>query len=99
LPAKLANDTAAQFGDDVLHAMGALSHVRDSDLVSAHWRGIFAALMRGGDVPLQLIEFIQTFANEDGNRIDPATLGLPPDILQTCAMSGPSKRGRSQDGT
>jgi hypothetical protein len=55
--------------------------------------------MRGGDVPLQLIEFIQNFANEDGIRIDPATLGLPPDILQTCAMSGPSKGGRSQDGT
>lgn len=33
--------------------------------------GEFAALMRGGDVPLQLIEAIHNFADEDGNRIDP----------------------------
>jgi uncharacterized protein YndB with AHSA1/START domain len=31
-------------------------------------------------VPLQGIEFIQHFADQDGNRIDPASLGLPPGI-------------------
>jgi uncharacterized protein YndB with AHSA1/START domain len=31
-------------------------------------------------VPLQLIEFIQNFADEDGNKIAPADAGLPPEI-------------------
>lgn len=31
-------------------------------------------------VPMQRIEFIQRFADEDGNKIDPATMGLPPGI-------------------
>jgi uncharacterized protein YndB with AHSA1/START domain len=31
-------------------------------------------------VPTQRLEFILNFADEDGKRIDPATLGLPPDI-------------------
>ena len=31
-------------------------------------------------VPLQEIEFIQHFADKDGNRVDPSSLGLPPGI-------------------
>ena len=31
-------------------------------------------------VPLQHIEFIQNMADQDGNRVDPATLGLPPEF-------------------
>jgi uncharacterized protein YndB with AHSA1/START domain len=31
-------------------------------------------------VPMQEIEFVQHFADKDGNRIDPASLGLPPGI-------------------
>ena len=31
-------------------------------------------------VPMQRIEFIQHFADNEGNRISPAVLGLPPDI-------------------
>lgn len=30
--------------------------------------------------PMEQIEFIQHFADKDGNRIDPSSLGLPPDI-------------------
>jgi uncharacterized protein (TIGR02246 family) len=33
-------------------------------------------------VPMQLIEFLLNFADKDGNRIDPATVGLPPDLPQ-----------------
>jgi uncharacterized protein YndB with AHSA1/START domain len=33
-------------------------------------------------VPMQRIEFVLNFADEDGKRIDPVTLGLPPDIPQ-----------------
>jgi uncharacterized protein YndB with AHSA1/START domain len=31
-------------------------------------------------VPLKSIEFIQHFADQDGNSIDPVTLGLPPGV-------------------
>jgi uncharacterized protein YndB with AHSA1/START domain len=31
-------------------------------------------------VPLGMIEFIQNFADKDGNKIEPASVGLPPDI-------------------
>lgn len=31
-------------------------------------------------VPLKLIEFSQCLADKDGNRIDPATMGMPPDF-------------------
>lgn len=31
-------------------------------------------------VPMKLIEFIMDWADEDGNRIDPVTIGLPPDM-------------------
>ena len=31
-------------------------------------------------VPLKRIEFIQNLADKDGNQIDPATLGLPPEF-------------------
>jgi uncharacterized protein YndB with AHSA1/START domain len=31
-------------------------------------------------VPMESIEFIQRFADKDGNQIDPAFIGLPPDI-------------------
>lgn len=31
-------------------------------------------------VPLKLIEFSQGLADKDGNRIDPATMGMPPDF-------------------
>jgi uncharacterized protein YndB with AHSA1/START domain len=31
-------------------------------------------------VPMREIEFVQHFADQDGNRIDPASLGLPPGI-------------------
>jgi uncharacterized protein YndB with AHSA1/START domain len=31
-------------------------------------------------VPKEQIEFIQHFADKDGNRIDPSSLGLPPGI-------------------
>jgi uncharacterized protein YndB with AHSA1/START domain len=31
-------------------------------------------------VPMQTIEFIQHFTDADGNRIEPASIGLPPDI-------------------
>ena len=31
-------------------------------------------------VPMQEIEFVQHFADKDGNQVDPATLGLPPGI-------------------
>jgi uncharacterized protein YndB with AHSA1/START domain len=31
-------------------------------------------------VPLRRLEFIQRFSDEDGNTLDPATLGLPPGI-------------------
>lgn len=33
-------------------------------------------------VPMQEIEFIQNFADKHGNKIDPATIGLPPDVPQ-----------------
>jgi uncharacterized protein YndB with AHSA1/START domain len=33
-------------------------------------------------VPLQRLEFIQNFADEDGNKIAPASIGLPPQIPQ-----------------
>jgi uncharacterized protein YndB with AHSA1/START domain len=33
-------------------------------------------------VPMQYIEFIQNFADKDGNRIAPADAGLPPTIPQ-----------------
>jgi uncharacterized protein YndB with AHSA1/START domain len=31
-------------------------------------------------VPLRRLEFVQRFSDEDGNTLDPATLGLPPGI-------------------
>lgn len=31
-------------------------------------------------VPLKLIEFTQGLSDKDGNRIDPATMGMPPDF-------------------
>ena len=31
-------------------------------------------------VPMQMIEFVQHFADKDGNKIDPASQGLPPDV-------------------
>ncbi len=31
-------------------------------------------------VPMDRIEFIMGFADKDGNRVEPAALGLPPDI-------------------
>ncbi len=31
-------------------------------------------------VPMQLIEFIQNFADKDGNKVTPVTVGLPPEI-------------------
>ena len=31
-------------------------------------------------VPLKLIEFTQGLADKDGNRIDPSTMGMPPDF-------------------
>ena len=31
-------------------------------------------------VPLKLIEFTQALADKDGNRVDPATMGMPPDF-------------------
>jgi len=31
-------------------------------------------------VPLTLIEFTQSLSDKDGNRIDPATMGMPPDF-------------------
>ena len=33
-------------------------------------------------VPMQQIEFIHNFADEDGRKVDPATIGLPPDLPQ-----------------
>ena len=33
-------------------------------------------------VPGQRIEFVQNFADQDGNRIDPVELGLPPGVPQ-----------------
>ncbi|NJO84895.1 MAG: SRPBCC domain-containing protein [Blastochloris sp.] len=33
-------------------------------------------------VPMQVIDFIQSFADENGQKIDPATLGLPPEMPQ-----------------
>jgi uncharacterized protein YndB with AHSA1/START domain len=33
-------------------------------------------------VPMQRIEFISNFANKDGTRITPATVGLPPELRQ-----------------
>jgi uncharacterized protein YndB with AHSA1/START domain len=33
-------------------------------------------------VPLQRLEFIQNFADEDGNTIAPASIGLPPELPQ-----------------
>ncbi len=33
-------------------------------------------------VPMELIEFIQNFADKDGKRADPAAHGLPPDFPQ-----------------
>ena len=32
--------------------------------------------------PMQRIEFIMNFADEAGKRVDPVTLGLPPDLQQ-----------------
>ena len=31
-------------------------------------------------IPLKSIEFIQSLANEDGNKIDPTNVGMPPDF-------------------
>ena len=31
-------------------------------------------------VPMQRIEFVQNFADEQGNKVAPAAMGLPPDI-------------------
>jgi uncharacterized protein YndB with AHSA1/START domain len=36
----------------------------------------------GKIVPMQQIEFILNFADKDGKRVDPVTMGLPPDIPQ-----------------
>jgi uncharacterized protein YndB with AHSA1/START domain len=33
-------------------------------------------------VPRQRLEFVQHFADKDGKRVDPAALGLPPEIPQ-----------------
>lgn len=33
-------------------------------------------------VPLHLLEFIQNFADEEGRKLDPAAMGLPPDAPQ-----------------
>jgi uncharacterized protein YndB with AHSA1/START domain len=33
-------------------------------------------------VPMQRIEYIQNLADKDGNRIDPAQVGMPPDFPQ-----------------
>jgi uncharacterized protein YndB with AHSA1/START domain len=33
-------------------------------------------------VPMQIIEFILNFADKDGNKLDPAKMGLPPGIPQ-----------------
>jgi hypothetical protein len=31
-------------------------------------------------VPMREIEYLHHFADKDGNRVDPVTLGLPPDM-------------------
>ena len=31
-------------------------------------------------VPLELLEFTQSLADKDGNRVDPAQIGMPPDF-------------------
>ncbi len=31
-------------------------------------------------VPMQRIEFVQSFVDKDGNKVEPATMGLPPGI-------------------
>ncbi len=31
-------------------------------------------------VPMQLLEFTQSLADKDGNRVDPAQVGMPPDF-------------------
>jgi uncharacterized protein YndB with AHSA1/START domain len=33
-------------------------------------------------VPMRRLEFILNFADENGNRVDPAALGLPPEVPQ-----------------
>jgi uncharacterized protein YndB with AHSA1/START domain len=33
-------------------------------------------------VPAQQMEFIMSFADKDGNTVDPVTIGLPPDVPQ-----------------
>ena len=33
-------------------------------------------------LPLELIEYIHNLADKDGNKIDPATIGMPPDFPQ-----------------
>ena len=33
-------------------------------------------------VPLQLLEFIHNLADKDGNRVDPISVGMPPDFPQ-----------------
>jgi uncharacterized protein YndB with AHSA1/START domain len=33
-------------------------------------------------VPVQRIEFVQNFSDKDGKRVEPAQIGLPPDIPQ-----------------
>jgi uncharacterized protein YndB with AHSA1/START domain len=33
-------------------------------------------------VPLQRIEFVQSFSDRDGQKVEPAQIGLPPDIPQ-----------------
>jgi uncharacterized protein YndB with AHSA1/START domain len=43
-------------------------------------------------VPLKLIEFTQTLADKDGNRVDPTTMGMPPDFPKEISSALAFKR-------
>ena len=46
-------------------------------------------------VPLQRIEFILNFADKDGNKLNPANIGLPPGIRGCAPCRNLSKGTRS----
>jgi uncharacterized protein YndB with AHSA1/START domain len=48
-------------------------------------------------VPMELIEFIQTFADKDGKKADPVAHGLPPDFPQDVHTAVTFKAGGNNE--
>jgi hypothetical protein len=51
-------------------------------------------------VPLRELEYLHHFSEEDGNRVEPVSQGLPPELPERGAKSRHlQSRGRRQDGS